>query len=291
MSAILLIVVGSVAPDPVNWLVIVFPLLWTLINHWLALSSYWTGLPTSPASLSETRLIILKLVPPYTVIGSSTAASAREAASLIWVLLTLITKYTVFVLKFSGKSPSSLMIITFSPVSNEWDPMVNSKLLLGPELTVYSSKDDVLELLGITIVAELLPKNNLSFTFAPTRYPCVKTGGFILSLTNPNKYNFVLVFEASWSRVNQSMSSSVDSIALGGIICVMNALLSFSNASFLNPVDTKDNCPKLEFEFVTDASPPLSAEKCLLYPIAKTDTIWTIASFVMLMCVCSHPLR
>ena len=55
-------------------------------------------------------------------------------------------------------------------------------------------------------------------------------------------------------------------------MCVINALLSFSNASFLNPSEIRDNCPKLELELVMEASPPLSAEKCLLYPIAKTDT-------------------
>ena len=66
------------------------------------------------------------------------------------------------------------------------------------------------------------------------------------------------------STDNQSISSSSVVIAFGAIIFVINALLSFANDSFLNPLDTRDNCPKLELEFVIDASPPLSAVKCLL---------------------------
>ena len=75
------------------------------------------------------------------------------------------------------------------------------------------------------------------------------------------------------STVNQSISSSRDTLDLGGIMFVINALLSLSNASFLNPSEMRDNCPKLELEFVMDASEPLSIAKCLLYPIAKTETI------------------
>ena len=85
-------------------------------------------------------------------------------------------------------------------------------------------------------------------------------------------YNLVELFGAFWSMVNQSISSSVDSIVLGGIMCVINALSSLSKDSFLNPSETNDNCPKLELELVIEASPPVSATKCLLYPIAKTDT-------------------
>jgi hypothetical protein len=40
---------------------------------------------------------------------------------------------------------------------------------------------------------------------------------------------------------------SVETIALGAIIEVMNALLSFANASFLNPDALNDICPKFEF--------------------------------------------
>ena len=49
----------------------------------------------------------------------------------------------------------------------------------------------------------------------------------------------------------QSTSSSVDVIALGVIIFVINALSSFENASFLNPSDAREICPKFELEFVT----------------------------------------
>ena len=63
----------------------------------------------------------------------------------------------------------------------------------------------------------------------------------------------------------------------------MYALSSFVNASFLNPSDAIANCPKFEFEFVTEASAPVSALKCLLNPIANTDTICMTASFVSLI--------
>ena len=71
----------------------------------------------------------------------------------------------------------------------------------------------------------------------------------------------------------QSISCSSSTIALGVMIEVMNALLSLANASFLNPEEVSEICPKLEFEFVILRSPPLSQSKCLLKPIAKTDTI------------------
>jgi hypothetical protein len=67
--------------------------------------------------------------------------------------------------------------------------------------------------------------------------------------------------------------SSSPTIVLGVIIEVMNALLSLANASFLNPEEVSEICPKLEFELVILRSPPLSESKCLLKPIAKTDTI------------------
>ena len=92
------------------------------------------------------------------------------------------------------------------------------------------------------------------------------------------------------SRVTQSILSFTDVNALGVIIFVIKALLSFSNASFLNPSDTSANCPKLELELVIDASPPLAAVKCLLYPIANTDTICMIASLVIVIWQFSQPL-
>ena len=66
------------------------------------------------------------------------------------------------------------------------------------------------------------------------------------------------------SRVNQSICSSVVEEDLGGMMCVIYPLLSLSNASFLNPSETKDNWPKLELELVIEASEPLFASKCLL---------------------------
>ena len=86
-------------------------------------------------------------------------------------------------------------------------------------------------------------------------------------LSNPFKYSLVLSPTAvviPTSRLNQSTFSVGSTTDLGGMTCVINALLSFSNDVFLNPSATKDNCPKLELEFVIEASPPLSIEKCLL---------------------------
>ena len=109
---------------------------------------------------------------------------------------------------------------------------------------------------------------------------------------NPLRYNLV---ESPTARVlvpskaNQSIVSSTGSIAFGGIICVIKAWSSFSNASFLNPSETNANCPKFELEFVIDASPPDCALKCLLYPIANTETIWSMALFVILTWADYHP--
>ena len=64
------------------------------------------------------------------------------------------------------------------------------------------------------------------------------------------------------------------------VIC---ALLSLSKASGLKPVEIKDSCPKFELEFVIDASPPVSAKKCLLNPIANTETICRIALLLILI--------
>ena len=80
-------------------------------------------------------------------------------------------------------------------------------------------------------------------------------------------------------------------MSLGPIMDVIKALLSFANASALYPSELSEICPKLELELVIEASPPDSRSKCLLNPIAKTDTIWIKASFVTLMWLVSHPLR
>ena len=71
--------------------------------------------------------------------------------------------------------------------------------------------------------------------------------------------NFKL--ENKLNREPKSLTTLNIIIALGVIICVMNALSSFLNASFLNPSATRANCPKLELELVIDASPPLFAMK------------------------------
>ena len=55
------------------------------------LESNWTGCPTSPAFLSETLLVIVKSVPPYTVTGVLLSAAALEDANLIVVELSFIT--------------------------------------------------------------------------------------------------------------------------------------------------------------------------------------------------------
>ena len=70
----------------------------------------------------------------------------------------------------------------------------------------------------------------------------------------PCKYNLVLVEATSLVAAidTQSSSSSSVSIALGGIIEVINPLSSFVNASLLNPSDMSANWPKFEFDFVID---------------------------------------
>ena len=83
--------------------------------------------------------------------------------------------------------------------------------------------------------------------------------------------------------MNQSTFSVVDVIDFGVIKDVTYAVSSFVNAAFLNPSEFSDICPKLELEFVTEASPPDSALKCFAYPIANTDTICRIASFFIVI--------
>ena len=167
---------------------------------------------------------------------------------------------------FSGKSPSSLVITTFSPVSSVLVPIVKLSSNSSTLVTLYSFT----ELLpsGIKISADLStpPANRykISPTFAPTLKPWVLTGGKISALVYPSRNNLALSPTASvlaLSIANQSRSLLVVSIFLGGMIEVINALLSFSNASFLNPSETRDNCPKFEFEFVIDWSAPLSVRK------------------------------
>ena len=88
----------------------------------------------------------------------------------------------------------------------------------------------------------------------------------------------------------QSTLTGLPVIAFGVMILLMKDVSSLLNAVFLNPSDVSEICPKLEFELVTDASLPVSALKCLLNPIANTDTICMIASFFILMCVVCQPV-
>ena len=68
-------------------------------------------------------------------------------------------------------------------------------------------------------------------------------------------------------------------ISFGGIMCVIYAALSGVNADFLNPSDRSAFSPKLALQFASDSSPPVSATYWLLWPIANTETAWTIESF------------
>ena len=90
----------------------------------------------------------------------------------------------MFSVKFSGKSPESLIILTFSPVINLCSPIVNV-LLVGPDVTLYSFTLESLPVVPdptamsiIRMVASLIPvptfalvksTNNLSLDAAPTR--------------------------------------------------------------------------------------------------------------------------
>ena len=143
----------------------------------------------------------------------------------------------------------------------------------------------VIIILSVCVTPPIITDNSSS-TFAPTLKPCVIPAGFTSLSLNPKRYNLfvlptLLVFAMSIEI--QSIVSRGAVIALGVMMLVIYALSSFTNASFLNPSDTSANCPKLELELVIEASPPFIAAKCLLYPIANTDTICIIASFVIVI--------
>ena len=209
-----------------------------------------------------------------------------EFASLV------IAKYTTLFSIFSGKSPVPLWNNTFSPFNKVCAPTVNI-LSTGEEADNFLNELDEASVIKIPeVLAVPITTDKTSFSLAPTLNPCVIAAGLMSFESNPNKYKWVLIPTAvvkPTSRVTQSILSLTDVIALGVIIFVMNALSSFSNASFLNPSDTSANWPKLELELVIDASPPFIAAKCLLYPIANTDTTCIIASLVMVMWQFSHP--
>ena len=146
-------------------------------------------------------------------------------------------------------------------------------------VTLYSFLDDVVSS-PITISAFFSTplesfKYNLSEILAPIVYPCIiDVGGFDWS-SYPLRYNlfsFPCFVIATSIGIQKTLSSVLISTAFGTTIEVINDLSSFSNASLLNPVELSANCPKFEFEFVILKSPPLSASKCLVNPIANTET-------------------
>ena len=119
------------------------------------------------------------------------------------------------------------------------------------------------------------------------------TGGLSSASLNPNKYRWLDIptdVVRPTSNACQSTLTGVPVIAFGVIILLIYAASSLLNASFLNPSDDNDIWPKLEFEFVTEASLPVSAEKWRLNPIANTDTICMIASFFIEICAVFHPV-
>ena len=109
-----------------------------------------------------------------------------------------------------------------------------------------------------------------------------------LSVGWANKNNLVGVVSETSICKNSICCSSLTT-ERGVMIDVINPLLSFSNASFLNPSATNENEPKLELELVIDASAPFIISKCAWKPIANTDTIWTTESFDTLMWVVLKP--
>ena len=116
-------------------------------------------------------------------------ALVTEDANLISVADTLMAKYTVFVSIFSGKSPSSLNNLTFSPVCMVWVPIVkifdvaalfctnegpvstlnNFSLILVPVTT----DDPELTTLSVILIDAVLTvpvlTDTMSVDFAPTR--------------------------------------------------------------------------------------------------------------------------
>ena len=53
---------------------------------------------------------------------------------------------------------------------------------------------------------------------------------------------------------------------------MINPRSSCENAVSLNPSDARATAPKLELEFVSEISPPVSVTKCSENPIAKMET-------------------
>ena len=96
------------------------------------------------------------------------------------------------------------------------------------------------------------------------------TGGLSSKSLNANRYKWLDIptdVVSPTSSDCQSTFTGVSLIDLGVIILLIYAVSSLLNADFLNPSDVSAIWPKLEFELVTDASLPVSAEKCLLNPV------------------------
>ena len=147
------------------------------------------GEPISPDVLSDTLLSTNNFVPLNTVIATPFSALVTDEASFISVADTLIAKYSVFGSIFSGRSPSSLNNLTFSPVWIVWVPIVNTfdKAALfctkeGPDSTlntflltlepVTTLEPELTTLSVMTIDAFLIVpvlSETTSVSFAPTR--------------------------------------------------------------------------------------------------------------------------
>ena len=113
---------------------------------------------------------------------------------------------------------------------------------------------------------------NFSSDRAPIRKPCAICAGGKLKVGCANKNNFSAVVGVGSICKNSICCSSLIT-ERGVIIDVMNPLSSLANASYLNPSASNEKVPKLEFEFVIDASAPFIISKCAWKPIANTDTI------------------
>ena len=128
-----------------------------------------------------------------------------------------------------------------------------------------------------------------SSTFAPILKPCAMCDGGTVSEVCPNRNNLSLLDVAEVSIWRYSICWSLVTTERGVITDVINPLSSFAKASFLNPSAARENVPKLEFEFVIEASAPLIILKWLWKPIANTETICTTASFDTLIWLVLHP--
>ena len=131
--------------------------------------------------MSLTRLNTFKFVPLYTLINSELSALVFEDANLNVLVdpVGTIAKYTVFSSKFSGKSPSSLITITFSPVDSlcaDASDVVN-RLSDGYPTSIVLTLDNegVAVPSSIKIFADFstpaISTNKTSLALAPTRKP------------------------------------------------------------------------------------------------------------------------